>query len=142
MPSTAPAPPSGLTTGLNGVSNPVQPTKIKASLGLASLGALTGSVLASSCCILPLVLVSLGAGGAWMSTLTALAPYQPFFLTLAAVSIGAGFWLVRRARTQNCAIDGPCAQTLSQKRYTVGLWIGGGLAITALAINFLAPFLY
>jgi len=109
---------------------------------LASMGALTGGVLASSCCILPLVLVSLGAGGAWMANLTALAPYQPIFLTLAGLSIAAGLFLARRARTQACAVDGPCAQSLDKKRYVIGLWVGGLLAITAVVANILAPLLY
>jgi len=115
----------------------------KADLGaIASIGALMGGLLASTCCILPLVLVSIGVGGAWMSNLTALAPYQPFFLGLAAVSVGGGFWLSRRARRQACVIDGPCAKTIGQKRYRLGLWLGGALAVTAIAISGLAPLLY
>ena len=31
-------------------------------------------ILASACCVGPLVLVSLGLGGAWVSTLTVLEP--------------------------------------------------------------------
>jgi len=109
---------------------------------IASIGALMGGLMASTCCLLPLVLVSIGVGGAWMSNLTALAPYQPFFLGLAAVSVGGGFWLSRRARRQACVIDGPCAKTIGQKRYRISLWLGGALAVIAIAINGLAPFLY
>jgi len=115
----------------------------KSGLGrMASLGALTGGLLASSCCILPLVLVSIGVGGAWVGNLTALAPYQPIFLTLAGASVVGGFWVSRRARSQACAIDGPCAKTIGQKRYRIGLWVGGALAVTAIAINALAPLFY
>ena len=35
------------------------------------------AVGASLCCVAPLVLVSLGLGGAWLSTLTQLEPYRP-----------------------------------------------------------------
>jgi len=118
-----------------------QDTTTKLSV-FASFGALSGGLLASTCCILPLVLVSIGVGGAWMSNLTALAPYQPIFLSLAALSIAGGFWLSRRARAQACAIDGPCARTITKKRYRVGLWIGGGLAALAIAVNTLTPLLY
>jgi len=131
MPDTSPAAPSPKD----------QDTASRLGL-LASYGALTGGLLASTCCILPLVLVSIGVGGAWMSNLTALAPYQPIFLSLAALSIGGAFWLSRRARAQACAIDGPCAQTITKKRYRIGLWVGGGLAAVAVAVNTLTPLLY
>ena len=41
----------------------------------ASGGAL-GAILASSCCIVPLLLLSLGISGAWIGNLTALEPYK------------------------------------------------------------------
>jgi len=117
-------------------------SKLSPLRGTASVGALMGGLLASSCCILPLVLVSLGAGGAWMSNLTALSPYQPVFLSLAVMSITGGVWLSRRAKNQPCALDGPCAKTITQKRYTIGLWVGGTLALTAVAVNILVPLFY
>lgn len=40
-------------------------------------GGVLGAIAASSCCVLPLVLFSVGIGGAWIGNLTALAPYQP-----------------------------------------------------------------
>lgn len=38
---------------------------------------------ASLCCVAPLVLISLGIGGAWMATLTAFEPVRPVLLGLA-----------------------------------------------------------
>jgi MerT mercuric transport protein. len=52
------------------------------SLG-AALGAAVG---ASACCTIPLALVSLGVGGAWIGSLTALAPYRWIFVTLAVAA--------------------------------------------------------
>src|SRR6266481_210174 len=48
--------------------------------GLLAAGGVIGAIAASSCCILPLVLFTLGISGAWIGNLTALAPYQPIFL--------------------------------------------------------------
>jgi len=45
---------------------------------LMAVGSLAGALAASSCCILPLVLFSLGVSGAWIGNFTRLAPYQPF----------------------------------------------------------------
>jgi mercuric ion transport protein len=44
-------------------------------------GGLLGALATSSCCVLPLVLFSIGAGGGWIGKLTALARYQPVFQT-------------------------------------------------------------
>ena len=46
--------------------------------GIYATGGLIGAVLASTCCLGPFVLLLLGVSGAWISHLTALAPYQPF----------------------------------------------------------------
>lgn len=108
----------------------------------SGFGALAGGLLASSCCILPLALVSFGIGGAWLSNLTALSPYQPVFLTLAAASIGYGFWKSRLARKAACATDGTCAMPINSRLNTVLLWIGGGLAIAAFGITLAAPLFY
>jgi mercuric ion transport protein len=55
--------------------------------GAAALGA----VVASSCCIGPLLLVMLGVSGAWIGNLVALEPYMPYFLVVTALLLGAGF---------------------------------------------------
>jgi mercuric ion transport protein len=48
-------------------------------MGLAAAGGLLGALAASSCCIVPLALFTLGVGGAWIGNLAALEPYQPYF---------------------------------------------------------------
>ncbi|MGV8617633.1 mercuric transporter MerT family protein, partial [Pseudomonas aeruginosa] len=37
------------------------------------------AILASTCCLGPLVLIALGFSGAWIGSLTVLEPYRPFF---------------------------------------------------------------
>ena len=108
----------------------------------SGIGALAGGILASSCCILPLALVSVGAGGAWLSNLTALSPYQPIFLGLAATSVGYGLWKARVARRSACSVDGKCAMPINSKLNLIGLWLGGGLAVVAFAVTLAAPLFY
>lgn len=56
------------------------------------------ALLASACCLGPLVLVSLGLGGAWVGNLQALSPFRPLFLAGAAVALAvAGRRIFRRA---------------------------------------------
>ena len=52
--------------------------KPKNGSALAASG--IAAILASTCCIGPLVLVALGFSGAWISNLTVLEPYRPFFI--------------------------------------------------------------
>lgn len=61
---------------------------------LAAMGGIIGALAASSCCILPVVLFSLGIGGAWIGNFTQLAPYQPYFIAATLAFIGTGYWLV------------------------------------------------
>lgn len=44
---------------------------------LVAAGGVLGALAAASCCIIPLILFSLGIGGAWIGNLTALAPTSP-----------------------------------------------------------------
>ena len=59
--------------------------------GVAAAGGLLGALAASSCCIVPLVLLSLGTGGVWMGNLAALNAYQPIFVTFATANLAVGF---------------------------------------------------
>jgi len=67
----------------------------KLSLGLL-LVAVTSSLLASTCCLFPLVLVLLGITGAWMVHLTVLKPWVPLLTVIALVAlVGSGYLLFR-----------------------------------------------
>jgi mercuric transport protein len=63
--------------------------------GLAA--AISAAVAASACCTVPLLLVSLGVGGAWVGSLTAFEPYRPFFVALAVGALGYVAWREWRA---------------------------------------------
>jgi mercuric ion transport protein len=65
---------------------------------LVAVGGVLAAIAASSCCIVPLLLFSLGVSGAWIGNLTRLAPYQPIFVAVTLACLGCGYWLVWRAR--------------------------------------------
>jgi len=46
-----------------------------------------GAVLASLCCLGPLLLLALGFSGAWLANLTALEPYRPIFIILSLIAL-------------------------------------------------------
>lgn len=106
-------------------------------LKMAALGGVLGALAASSCCILPLALVSLGVGGAWIGNLTALAPYQPIFVAITLAILGFGFRRVHGARPA-CATGAACARPLPRRAVKAGLWFATALTGAALAFPFLA----
>jgi MerT mercuric transport protein. len=104
----------------------------------ATVGSITAALAASSCCVIPLVLFTLGIGGAWISNLTALAPYQPLFVVLTLAFLAWGFWMVYRKPQVACA-EGYCTRPLSDRIAKTGLWIATVLIALALAFPYVAP---
>ncbi|MGH8934724.1 MAG: mercuric transporter MerT family protein [Acidimicrobiia bacterium] len=107
---------------------------------LATLGAVGAAVLASLCCIGPLVFVVLGVGAGLASTFE---PLRPIFTALTAVFLGVGFYVVygRRPSTKTFrgvdgAPDGPqcgsgdaCNVSHPRKRERILLWAATGIAL-------------
>lgn len=54
---------------------------------MALLAGGVAAILASTCCLGPLVLILLGFSGAWIGNLTALEPYRPYFIGVALVAL-------------------------------------------------------
>jgi len=78
--------------------------------------AVLASLLASTCCVLPLALVLVGITGAWMSTLVAMKPVTPYAIGVTVAALGWSGWLLFRP-ARACKIgdqagdDGNCATT-------------------------------
>ncbi|HWP26070.1 MAG TPA: mercuric transporter MerT family protein [Xanthobacteraceae bacterium] len=104
---------------------------------LAAAGVL-GGLAASSCCILPLVLFSLGVSGAWLGNLTQLAPYQPYFIAATIACVAGGYWLHRRSSNVEC-FDGTCARSMPNRLVKLGLVLATGLIVAAVGFNAVAP---
>lgn len=107
------------------------------AVGAAAVGGVLGALAASACCILPLVLFGVGIGGAWISNLTALAPYQPIFVAFTVAVLGFGFWRVYRPQ-RACAEGEACARPLPNRVVKAALWLATALIGAALAFPYLA----
>src|SRR6266545_6532092 len=97
---------------------------------LGAKGPLAAGVLAaigaSLCCVVPLVLLALGIGSAWIGNLTALEPYRPIFIGLTLVFLGLAYrqlYLV----PQLCAPGADCPDPRALKRQRVIFWLVGVL---------------
>lgn len=101
----------------------------------ALLAGAAATIGASLCCVVPLVLVSLGISGAWLASLTALEPYRPLFATVALASLGIAAWRLYGPASR--CVDGQiCADPRVLRRRRRLLWI----AVAAIAPLLLFPY--
>ena len=106
---------------------------------LLAVGGVLGALAASTCCIVPLALFSLGVSGAWIGNLTALAPYQPIFVVVTLGFLAAGYWMVYRAPKVACAEGTECARPAPRRAVKMALWIATVLVAAAMALPYVAP---
>ncbi len=91
------------------------------SKGTLIAGVIAG-ITASACCLGPLVLLTLGISGSWISNLTALEPYRPIFIGITLLFLGLAFrklYLV----PQRCAVDTPCTQSANLRKQRIIFWL-------------------
>lgn len=106
---------------------------------VAAAGGLLGAIAASSCCVLPLVLFSVGVTGAWMGNLVALQPYQPLFIAATLGFLGYGYYLAFWRTKRACAADGGCARPAPRRLVKTTLIVATVLVTAAVAYPFVAP---
>ena len=106
----------------------------------AALGSAAGALLASTCCILPLLLVSLGVTGTWIGGLTALDPYKYAISAVTAGFLATGFWVVYRKQDGECT-DG-CRTPTKDRFIKLMLWSATGLILLSLTVDLWAPLFY
>lgn len=127
-----------LARGGAGATNDV-PMEERAQ-GWVAAGGLFGALAASSCCILPVVLFSLGIGGTWIAHFTRLAPYKPAFLAATVTFLAAGYWLDRRSVKRACTVQ-TCVRPLSRWVVKGTLIAATAIAVAAAGFDYVAPYL-
>ena len=94
----------------------------------ALAGSLIAGLLASICCIGPLVLGAVGLGA--LGFAAALAPLRPWFLAMTGVLIAVGFFLAYGPpRAEACLSDGKCAKPVDRRGQRIALWVVTVLAM-------------
>jgi copper chaperone CopZ len=99
-------------------------------------GAVGAAIAASACCTIPLVLVSLGVGGAWMSRLTALEPYRPIFIVLAVGLMGIAFVRSYKSRHRS---DCDCQTGMKSRTTKMLLGLAALMTLGLIASPWLLP---
>lgn len=106
-------------------------------------GAVASAIAASACCLGPLVLLSLGVSGAWISHLTRLDPYRPVFVAISLVSFAFAFYRIyRKPQEEYCPVGKPCARRDTKRAYKTALWIVLALILGLLIFPYLVPYVF
>lgn len=101
---------------------------------LAATGAVGAGVLASLCCIGPVLFVTLGVGA---GLATRFEPLRPFFTVLTLGLLVVGFYVVygqpaRAAASEACGPDGSCAVPRRRTKDKLVLWVATVVALLLL----------
>lgn len=113
--------------------SPVRNTLMAATGGLAAAGAST------LCCVGPLVAVMLGVSGAGLAA--TFEPLRPYFVGVTALSLGAGFVLLRREERRACVPGSLCASPRVMRWMRRALWTATILAVPLLTFPWWSKFI-
>jgi len=105
------------------------------------VGGLFAGIGASACCVGPLLLLSMGIGGAWIAHLTALEPYRPLFIVLTALFLGLTFWKLYLV-PQSCATDDTCIADRTRKVQRILFWVLLPIVLVFVASPWILPIFY
>lgn len=121
--------------------NTDSPSQEPTSGGGALLAGGLAAVLASTCCLGPLVLISIGVSGAWISNLTVLEPYQPIFVGAAVIALLLAWRRIWRPAAA-CEPGQVCAIPQVNRAYKALFGVVTALVAVALGFPFVAPWFY
>lgn len=114
-----------------------EPKKGRGALVAGGLAA----ILASGCCLGPLVLVMLGFSGAWIGNLAALEPYRPLFIGAALVAMFFAWRRIFRP-AQACKPGEICAVPTVKSSYKILFGVVAALVVVSLAFPYFMPLFY
>ena len=99
------------------------------------------AILASTCCLGPLVLLMLGFSGAWIGNLTALEPFRPYFIAAAVVALFFAYRQIFRPVVA-CKPGEVCAVPQVRATYKALFVLVAVLILIAVSYPFIAPLFY
>tara|TARA_B100000749_G_scaffold278647_1_gene269762 strand:+ start:338 stop:688 length:351 start_codon:yes stop_codon:yes gene_type:complete len=105
------------------------------------IGAIIAAVIASLCCIGPLFLLTIGLGGAWVSTLTQLDYLRPIGIIITVIFLILAFWKLY-ITSKHCSIDKSCASPQILRIQRIIFWIVTVALILLLAFPWYASLFY
>lgn len=108
-----------------------------------SESAALAAIRASACCLVPLVLVSIGLGGAWVANnLQAIGPFfRPVLIGAVLVALFFAWRRIYRPAA-GCKPGEVCALPQTRRFYKGIFWVVATLGLVALTFPYFAPLFY
>ncbi len=99
-----------------------------------------GALALTSCCILPLVLVSFGISGVFIGQMASLYQYKWITFTISIAFLAYAFFKAYRPLKEKECADGACARPLNRTVMRLILWGAALIMAVAIIFPYLAPY--
>ena len=109
--------------------------------GTLALAGIAG-VLASACCIGPLVLVSIGLGGAAAGIVATFEPLRPVFIAIALAALAFAGWKIYRRPVEVCEPGAACAVPQTNRSYKIVFWVVAVIVLLLLTFPYYIALFY
>jgi copper chaperone CopZ len=100
---------------------------------LTAVGSVLAAIVASLCCIGPVVVALIGVGS--IGAFAAFESLRPYLIGVTAVLLGFAFYLTYRKREVRCE-DGTCKMESAGKWNKLSVWVATVIAAVALAFPY------
>jgi mercuric ion transport protein len=100
---------------------------------LTAVGSVLAAIVASLCCIGPVVVALIGVGS--IGAFAAFESLRPYLIGVTALLLGFAFYLTYRKREVQCE-DGTCKMESAGKWNTLSVWLATVIAAVALAFPY------
>ncbi len=104
------------------------------------IGSIIAGIAASTCCLGPLVLLTLGISGSWIGNLSAMEPFRPYLMGFTLILLGLAFRKLYLL-PQTCAVDKPCAQPANLRKQRILFWLVSVFVLVIMTFPWYGPYL-
>jgi len=105
----------------------------------AAAGSVVSGILASACCIGPLLFALLGVSRAAFAH--KFGPLRPYLLALTYALLGGAFYFTYRPQATSCEPDGTCEMARINRMGRAMLWIAAMIVVLATTFPWYAEYL-
>ncbi|VAW19938.1 Mercuric transport protein, MerT [hydrothermal vent metagenome] len=120
-----------------GLSGTAKPDK---SAWSATGASVIGALALTSCCILPLVLVSFGISGVFIGQMASLYQYKWITFTISIAFLAYAFFKAYSPPADGECADGSCARPINRTLMRSILWVAAAVMAVAIIFPYLAPY--